>query len=237
LRLLEGSEVIVLDTSIINGTGYRTPFTKPSKLVSLSGLLKIAEKHEPGPSPGFSREHAILAFVTIGEAGTISRQSLALKSGLGEGSVRTILKKFRQEGYVKTDPFGCHLTDSGETLYRHILRKITPLVSIDSSPLSVGRSQFAILVRSGDESITSGIDQRDSAVRAGAVGATSYIIKGDKFTIPGGSSDCEKDFPSKAWTILRGELKPANGDAVIVCGARDETRAKLGALSAALTLL
>lgn len=178
-----------------------------------------------------------MTFMTIGDSGTISRQSLALKSGLGEGSVRTILKKFRREGYVEADPFGCHLTDSGEALYRSILRKVTSLVSIDGSPLSVGSSQIALLVRSAGSSITSGIDQRDSAVRVGAIGATSYVIRGNKFTIPGGSPDCEKDFPSKAWSTLRRELNPANRDVVIVCGAGDETTARLGALSAALTLL
>ena len=205
--------------------------------MSLSVLLKLAEKHEPGPNPGFSREHAVLAFMTIGEAGTISRQSLALRSALGQGSVRTVLKKFRQEGYVDADPSGCHLTESGGVLYRSILGKVMLSKPIDGSPLSVGRSQIAALVGSRGKSITNGIDQRDSAVRIGATGATSYIIRGNRFAIPGGSSDCEKDFPSRAWSTIRKELKPANGDAIIVCGAQNETTAKLGAISAALTLL
>lgn len=237
LRSIEGFEVITPDQPPVNGTGYRTPLAKPRRLVSLSGLLKLAERHEPGPNPGFNREHVLLAFMTIGDAGTISRQSLALQSGLGEGSVRTILKKFRQEGYVKADPFGCHLTDSGEMLYRSILKKVTPLVSLDASKLSIGRSQIAVLVRSMAMSISSGIDQRDSAIRLGATGATSYVIRGEKFAIPGGSSNCEKDFPSPAWARLRRELKPAHSDAVIICGADTEVKAKLGALAAALTLL
>jgi len=101
----------------------------------------------------------------------------------------------------------------------------------------VGKSQVGVLVRSKGASITNGIYQRDSSIRVGATGATSYVIKGNKFTIPGGSSDCEKDFPSRAWPTLREKLKPKNDDAVIVCGARDETTARLGALAAALTLL
>jgi len=213
------------------------PFAEPRKLASLSGLLKLAEKHEPGPNPGYGREHAILAFLTIGSAGTIGRESLAQQSGLGQGSVRTILKKLRREGFVKADPSGCHLTDSGEELYQRILKLVTPLVPIDGSPLSVGKSQVGILVRGKARQIGNGISQRDSAIRVGAAGATSYVISRSKFTIPGGSSDCEKDFPSRAWPILRSELIPKNGDVVIVCGAQDETVARLGALSAALTLL
>lgn len=237
LRHIEGFEVITLDQSFINGTGYRMPLAEPRELVSLSGLLKLAEKHEPGPNPGFGREHTILAFLTIGGAGTIGRESLARQSGVGQGSVRTILKKFRQEGYMRTDPFGCHLTDSGKALYQSILKKVPPLVPIDGSPLSVGKSQVGILVRANGTRITNGISQRDSAIRVGATGATSYVIKGNKFTILGGSSDCEKDFPSKAWPILRSKLHPRNGDAVIISGAPDETAAKLGAVAAAITLL
>ncbi len=175
--------------------------------------------------------------MTIGASGTVGRQTLAQNSGLGEGSVRTVLKKFRQKGYVATDTLGCHLTDSGRGMYQSIMKKFTPLVPLHSSQLTVGSSQIAILVRSSAGSVESGIEQRDSAIRVGATGATTYIIRGRRFAIPRGSFDCEKDFPSKAWSILRSELKPKNGDAIILCGAQDETTAKLGALSAALTLL
>ena len=57
------------------------------------------------------------------------------------------------------------------------------------------------------------------------------------FTIPGGSEDCEKDFPSGAWVALRTMLRPRHGDAVILCGSDREETARLGALAAALTLL
>ena len=204
---------------------------------ALSVLLRLSEKHEPGPSPGFSREHAIMVFMTIGESGSISRQALARNSGLGEGSVRTVLKKFRQEGYVGADALGCHLTDSGKRAYRSITKVLTPLVPIEGSRLSVGSSQVAILVRSASESVTSGIEQRDSAIRVGAAGATTYIIRGRKFAIPGGSPDCERDFPSPTWTELRKELGPVDSDAVIICGAETEVKARLGALAAALTLV
>ena len=237
LKQVEDFEVVILDESFVNGTGYSIPPAEPRKLVSLSGLVRLAQKRQPGPNPGFTTEHTVLAFLTIGGAGTIGRESLAQQSGLGQGSVRTVLRRFRQEGYVKADTFGCRLTDFGEALYQSIMKKVTPLVPLDGSPLSVGRSQVGILVRAKGAHITNGISQRDSAIRIGASGATSYVIVGNKFTIPGGSPDCEKDFPSRAWHELRVKLNPKSGDAVIVCGAPGETAAKLGALSAALTLL
>ena len=173
----------------------------------------------------------------IGNAGSIGRQSLAKSSGLGEGSIRTVLKKFRQMRYVAADTAGCYLTNSGKELYQTLSKKLSPVLPLPTTTLVVGFSQVAVLVRNGTASVSNGIEQRDSAVRAGAVGATTYVIKLGKFAIPGGSADCEKDFPGKTWSFLRDELKPKNGDAVILCGAHDAETAKLGALSAALTIL
>jgi len=206
-------------------------------MAGLSVLLKAVEKRELGPSPAFGREHTLLAFLTIGASDGIGRQALAVKSGLGEGSIRTVLKKFRQLGYVRVNTAGCHLTESGKSAYGSILKKLTPPAPLSGSKLSVGKFQAAVLVRSAGGSVTTGIEQRDSAVRLGASGATTYRMRGGRFTVPGGSLDCEEDFPSQTWSTLRSELGPKDGDAVIVCGAHDEKTAKLGALSAALTLL
>jgi hypothetical protein len=175
--------------------------------------------------------------MTIGAAGRIGRQALATNSGIGEGSVRTILKKLRDAKLVRADTVGCHLTESGGHTYRSILAKLTPPLSIPDSTLTVGKKQAAVLVRGSRDAVSAGIEQRDSAIKMGADGATSYVIVGGRFAIPQGSSDCEKDFPSPAWSRLREGLAPRNGDAIIVCGGRDQTTAKLGAISAALTLL
>ena len=205
-------------------------------MASLAGLVDLVEKHIPGPSPGFAGEHAVLVFLTIGEEGPVSRQALATKTGLGEGSVRTILKKLRREGIVTADPAGCHLTSSGKRLFSSIHSKLSSPLVLDESPFTVGTSQTAVLVHGAWKLVGSGIEQRDSTIKLGAAGATTYVVKGGRFTIPGGSGDCERDFPNDRWSILRGKLNPQNGDAIVVCGATNQTTATLGALAAALTL-
>jgi len=206
-------------------------------MTGVPDLLKLAEKREQGPSPGFGREHMILAFLNLGGSSPKGRQSLAASSGVGEGSIRTIIKKLKRAGYVRVDPAGVQLTDSGRRVYRSTLEKLTLPLVLGNTGLTVGRSQAAILARSSGAGVSSGIEQRDASIKAGAEGATSYLLRGDRFVVPGGSVDCERDFPSGAWAVLRERLRPRNGDAVVVCGARDETLAKLGALAAALTLL
>ncbi|QQG48129.1 MAG: hypothetical protein HY247_05070 [archaeon] len=203
----------------------------------LAALLSIGEKSEPGPSPGFTRAHLLLAFLTIGNSRTIGRQALAQDIGLGEGSIRTVLKKLREEGYVDADTTGCHLTVLGARLYRETLSALSPMISIKDSRLTVGSHHVGMLVRSGARKVATGIDQRDAAILVGAAGATTYVIKEGKFAVPGGSHDCERDFPSGTWSLLRAGLSPKNGDAVVLCGASNDSTARLGALSAALTLL
>ncbi len=190
-----------------------------------------------GPSPTFERAHLLLAFLTIGESGTIGRHSLAVRVGLGEGAVRTVLKRLREEGLADADASGCHLTRGGQNVYSSLIKKLSPLAAIEGSRLTMGAAQAAVSVRGGGDAVKSGIEQRDSAIGVGAAGATTYVLRGSRFTIPGGSDDCERDFPGRAWAALRKKLKPMNGDAVILCGSDREQTARLGALSAALSLL
>jgi len=199
--------------------------------------LHLAAKTALGPSPSFEGAHILLAFRTIGETKLIGRKLLAVRSGLGEGAVRTVLKKLREGGYADANASGCYLTSGGRKVYAVLSKELSVLVPLEGSKLTVGSSQVALVVRGAGRKVRTGIEQRDSAIMVGASGATTYVLRRGKFTIPGGSSDCEKDFPGSAWGVLRRGLKPKGGDAMILCGAEDRTNAQLGALSAALTLL
>jgi len=199
--------------------------------------MGIASIGGRGPSPSFTRAHFLLAFLTIGTSGMIGRQALAREAGLGEGAARTILGRLRDGGYVDVNASGAFLTKKGKRLLLLLRDRLLPLVSLEESRLTVGNEQAAVGVRGAGRGLGNGITQRDSAIVVGASGATSYAIRGSKFTVPGGSADCERDFPTGVWKLLRKRLAPRDGDVVIVCGARDSQRAKLGALSAALTLI
>ena len=205
--------------------------------MTLEGLLRIAESREKGPATTFERAHLLFAFINIGDNRTIGRGALAVQSGLGEGAVRTIIKKLRKDGFVETNASGCFLTPGGRRVYDSIWKKLSHIAVIRSSNLGMGGIQAAVAVRGNMKAVRYGIEQRDSAIRVGAAGAITYIIKTGKIAIPGGSADCEEDYPDEAWSELREELDPRNGDAVILCGAQQETTAKLGALSAALTIM
>jgi hypothetical protein len=206
-------------------------------LPSPASLLRLTAKEGSGPSPSFTRAHIFDAFLVIGDTAIIGRGALAKETGVGEGAVRTILKKLTESGYVETIASGCRLTLAGRKVYVELRRALSQVVFIDAATLSVGRVQAAMRVKSAGRRLGNGIEQRDAAILVGASGATTYAVKGGKFTIPGGSSNCERDFPSPAWKVLRKEFQLREGDAVVLCGAEDGQKAKVGAVSAALTLL
>src|SRR5271157_1174263 len=209
----------------------------PGWLPSLEGLLHITDKKPLGPFPTFDRAHLLLAFVTIGQKGNVGRHALASSAGLGEGAIRTVIKRLREEGLATVGPSGCRLTPNGKRVYSALAGRLSAAIEVRSSDLTMGAHQVGVAVRKGGAKVTSGIEQRDSAIKVGAAGATTYIIRDHRFTIPGGSSDCEHDYPSEVWDVLRKGLEPRENDAVILCGAALPILANLGAIAAATTLL
>jgi len=206
-------------------------------LPTLEGLLRITNRKPLGPFPTFGSAHLLLAFITIGQKGSVGRHALASNSGLGEGAIRTVIKRLREEGLAKVGSAGCRLTPSGKRVYATLAGRLSPALAVRYSDLTMGAHQVAVVVRKGGAKVTSGIEQRDSAIKVGAAGATTYIIRESRFTIPGGSSDCEHDYPSGVWDVLRKGLRPKEGDSVILCGAALPILANLGAVAAAATLL
>jgi hypothetical protein len=208
-----------------------------NSLSELTNLLAIASEKQQGPVPSFTNSHLLLVLLEIGESGTIGREALAKRVELGLGAIRTILRKMKEKRYLKASGYGSSLTTKGKQAYS-LARQIMPkLTGVQGSSITVGKEQVAVLIRGKAAKVKGGIEQRDAAIRMGASGATTYIIRDSRFTVPKGSQDCEADFPSKVWKTLRKELLPAAGDTIIVCGSDDRIKSTLGAINAALTII
>lgn len=206
-------------------------------MAEVARLIRAWGEKEPGPMPTFAEPHLMLAVLVMGESRFTGRQALAKRIGLGEGAARTIIRRLKEEGFVGTNASGCYLTKKGAGAYHNLRKMIPHMMVLGRTELTVGKRQTAVLVRMRPTSITHGVEQRDATVRAGADGATTYLIRESKFQLPGDSQDCERDFPGTIWRTLREGLHPSNGDLVILCGSSDESTSTIGALSAILTLL
>ncbi|MEM2248570.1 MAG: DUF4443 domain-containing protein [Candidatus Bathyarchaeia archaeon] len=201
-----------------------------------SFLISLASKRAPGPSPSFNIFDIIRFVRLLAVSGNIGRGRIAKELNLGEGAVRTLLRRLTEAGLVITSRSGCSLTHKGMKLWSEIERVLQGMVRIGGSELTLAPYSVAILVRGCADKVKSGIEQRDAAIVSGARGAVTIIFKNNRMIIPGVSENMERDYPS-AFRELSCLMKPREGDVIIVSSADSQRDAEYGALAAAWSLL
>jgi predicted amidohydrolase len=92
-----------------------------------------------------------------------------------------------------------------------------------------------VLVKGQSMKIKMGVEQRDSAIKAGAEGATTIIVSGGQLVVPP-DYDLDKERPEFAETLRR-LLAVSEGDVIIIGTAKTYNRAEDGALAAAFELI
>jgi len=127
---------------------------------------------------------------------------------------------------IKTSNAGTILSEEGERIISQILQHIPKETIIPKSFLTVGKFNYAVLVKNIANSIRSGIEQRDIAIKSGAMGATTLIFKGamgattlifkdGKFLVPKTNFNALAE-ESKIQKVLVRNLRPNDNDVVII---------------------
>jgi predicted transcriptional regulator len=196
---------------------------------------KITSEKTPGPSPTFSTIHMLLAIELIAEK-AIGRNKLAENLKVGEGAVRTIIGRLKDTGLVATSRTGCFLTDKGLKLWKEYKLIFKKKVRITKNELAFADYNFAILIKNCGREASSGMEQRDAAIMAGAKSATTMLFKGGRLIIPSVSNNVAKDFPKAANQVIM-LLEPEENDVIIIGSAETLEKAEYGTLAAAWTLL
>ncbi|HPT74909.1 MAG TPA: DUF2111 domain-containing protein [Methanomassiliicoccaceae archaeon] len=182
-----------------------------------------------GPTPKFSLFHVWKTYDTLYNQGPIGRKGLSQILDIGEGSTRTILDKMIREGSVENTKKGAVLTDRGRKIYRSSGIFASP-VSIDG--LTIGPKDCAVLIKGMADRIVTGYEQRDEAVRAGAMGATTLIFRDGKIMFPD-----DPNVPDQApFQPLKTIFTIEDNDAIIIGTAHNYDAAEKGAVTAALAL-
>lgn len=195
-------------------------------------LRLISGASSTGRVPSFVEAHAMKALELIGSGGGIGRQQLSRELNLGEGVVRTLIRRMSGRGLIDTSRSGMVLTRTGkEALSR--LMELVSATEMPETPITVGSRNYAVLVRGAADSVMKGIEQRDAAMMAGAMGATTLVYEGGRLQMPG----MEMDVSPSVLSHLLESLRPRGGDAIIIGSAEELLAAEIGAKSAALKLL
>lgn len=208
--------------------------TKNSKPLDI--LAKVTSKLAPGRTPYFVEAHLVKALKLIDAEGPVGRVKLAKNLALGEGTIRTLLKHLENQGLIETSKAGIILTQSGKRLASDLKSRVSEATEVLPSPLTVGPQNVALSVRHAADSIREGIEQRDAAMKVGALGATTLIFQGGNLRMPKVDEDVFKSIPAVRRALVS-KLKLRENDVVIIGSADDATTAEVGALAAALETL
>jgi hypothetical protein len=202
----------------------------------LQTLGSLVETGYKGPRAGFGEAQVLKAILEIGSIGNVGRGRLAKLLDLGSGEARTLIRRLKASGLVRVDANGCSLARSGMKRFKAIRGAIPWSSEVPGSLLGIGERSYALILRKPRSKIRKGIEQRDAAIKAGAIGALSVVFKSGKFFVPYEGVNCERQGVSEPWTSIRAG-HPKSGDIVIISGAESPLAAEYGALSAALTLM
>jgi hypothetical protein len=202
----------------------------------LETLWQVLESDYRGPRAVFTRVHVLKALIAIGSSGTVGRGRLGTLTGLGQGEVRTLIKRLKDNQLITIETGGCRLSRKGEKEYSAISSVLVWSAAVEVRDLALGEKGWAVVAASSEKRVRYGIEQRDAAVRAGADGAFTAVFRAKRFTVPGEGTDCEKGGPSEPWITIR-KSNLHDGDIVLVTGSSNLVDAENGALAAFLTLL
>lgn len=201
---------------------------------ALKILRRLTEEKAAGPSPSFTELHLAKAIEIIGED-RIGRTKLSERLAIGEGATRTLIDRLLDANLVRISRLGCELTKSGLSILSNLKARLGPGVEIPRSSMTVGTYNFGILIKKAAGRVKNGIEQRDAAVRVGAIGAVTLVLKGGKLIMPSVESISAK-WPNLAKQILD-TFQLEENDVIVIAGAHSKEGAEAGARAAAWTLI
>jgi hypothetical protein len=185
-----------------------------------------------GALPKFGMHHLIWALFLVSENKRVGRKRLGGMMGLGEGTCRGVLRELNERGLIRINKAGISLSRRGRAMMSGL-----PAVhgELGLGPLALSDCAHGVAIRDHARFVKSGIEQRDAAMVAGAVGATALVFDRGALRFPDGRK-LEDDYAPDA-ALLAHLFKPMEGDVIVVGYGRDGVSAESGAFAAACTLV
>jgi len=195
----------------------------------------VAGEKAPGPSTTFSAAHIFYALELVAEK-PIGRNKLAEKLSVGDGAIRTIINHLKDAELIETSKAGCTLTAKGVGIWKKFKEFFPKRGEIEKTELTNAEHNYGFLVKDSGHKIKSGIEQRDTAIVAGAKRAVVIVSKGGHLSIESVSTDIAKEFPKATNQILK-VIQPEDNDVIVIAGADILQKAKHAAFAASWALI
>lgn len=201
----------------------------------IKSLQKVASRYAPSRVLSFDIVHVFSALQILDKySNKASRRILCKELALGEGSIKTMVKHMKMQGLIETSNRGMKLSSKGKAICYELLSSIPRETILPKCSIALGKFNHAVLLKEFGFAIRYGVEQRDAAIKIGAIGATTLLFKDDKFVMPASNLDSLRKEHELRRTLVE-ELCPREGDVIIIGSADDnEKMAELAAKNAAL---
>lgn len=192
--------------------------------------MELINENSYGPMARYTDAHIFLVLDIIQRRGRISRKGLVEETGLGEGSIRGMLKVLKEWKWVDVKQSGIYITDFGKQSFDSFRLRY---VDIYNEKYAVSRYQQGIIVEGVADKITNGMAQRDLAIKNGADGAAIFVMRDDRIIFPESWVIDDKD-PAFAKKIRATGMR--DGDALVIVDSTDPDKARVVAAAVGLAL-
>ncbi len=176
------------------------------------------------------------AIQLLSEEKFVSRTTFCKELFLGEGAVKTLIRRLKEENLVDTTKAGTYLTSNGKKLADFFEKSIPYECHIEKSITMTKKHNHAILLRGCANSINSGLEQRDYAILYGSEGCLTLLYKNQSFIFPSEDKEALND-DIKTKEILEKKLHPKEGDVIIISSSNDSFVAEISVKNSALATM
>jgi predicted transcriptional regulator len=207
--------------------------------------------------PSFEEVHIILALLLFGKNPEgIGRYKLKKNLSIGSGTARSLVNKLKEKvNFIKlvedNKRKGHILTEKGRVFLKKVKKKLPILTEGDTKLLEeiiIEKDNYYTcfsLVKNGAESLRSGIEQRDAAIKVNGFGATCLVYDGFDLKFPskpGLGNDEDLKLSEKVQNYFKTKILNENEelekkDVILIGFGNDFETARLATLNAALSLL
>ncbi len=193
-------------------------------------MLIQNRKGAGGPIPKFSDYHVWKSLECLDKNKPIGRKRLSDLIGVGEGSTRTILGILQDHGLINIDKNGVSINKKGTSCYNSMYMEIK---HIDTGKLTIDQHDCVVRVPKLARKVKYGCEERDTAIKAGATGATTLICNNGKLIFPGSGYLVDSELNQLLWS----NVGIRNEDVIIIGTGSTPEIAEEGAVMASISLM
>jgi len=202
-------------------------------------FIQLSQPADGRVAPAFKPHHAAVALILIGREQPLGRYDLCEKMSIGEGSVRTLMKRLSEANLIEAEgKQGQTLTKSGQALFDRIAKDVPIGLELDVRRLVMYDYAFANLVKGRANRISDGVRQRDEAIIQGGygqAGATTLIHKAGNLVMPPDDFNILRVYEEETILVVE-SLRTEDGDVVVIGSANEQNLAREVAMAAVMTL-